>query len=57
VVKWTILAVEGQPVHEGFLAFQRFWGERSKPPAITVQLVAGLANPDFLVEIEAVAVV
>ena len=39
----------------GFGAFRQAWGERPDPPAITVQVVAGLANPRFLVEVEAVA--
>jgi len=30
-------------------------GRRPNPPAISVQVVSGLANSDFLVEIEAVA--
>ena len=33
------------------------WGGRDAPPAITVVRVAGLAHPDFLVEIDATAVV
>ncbi len=31
-------------------------GTRGAPPAITVDVVAGLANPEFLVEITAIAV-
>jgi len=37
--------------------FQRAWGTRPNPPAITLAYVAALANPAFLVEIDAVAVV
>jgi enamine deaminase RidA (YjgF/YER057c/UK114 family) len=57
VVKWTILVVEGQPLEPGFAAFQQVWGDRPNPPAITMAYVSGLARPEFLVEIEAVAVV
>lgn len=57
IVKWNIYVVDGQPLQEGFEAFQRVWGNRPNPPAITVLRVAGLANPDFLVEIDAIAVV
>jgi len=57
VVKWTIFVVDGQPLHAGFEVSQRVWGERGHPPAITVAVVAALANPEFLVEIDAVAVV
>ncbi|MBZ0308489.1 MAG: RidA family protein [Anaerolineae bacterium] len=57
VVKWNIYVVHGQPVHVGFEVFQQVWGHRPKPPAITVAVVASLANPEFLVELDAVAVV
>lgn len=57
IIKWTIYIVQGQPLGPGFAAFQRIWGNRPNPPAITGVYVAGLANPDFLVEIEAIAVV
>jgi enamine deaminase RidA (YjgF/YER057c/UK114 family) len=32
-------------------------GQRSNPPVISVLFVAALAQPDFLVEIDAIAVV
>jgi enamine deaminase RidA (YjgF/YER057c/UK114 family) len=57
VIKWNIYIVQGQPLQAGFEVFQRVWGRRPHPPAITGLFVAGLANPDFLVEIDAVAVV
>ena len=57
VVKWTILCVDGAPLVEGFCAFQEVWPPDAPPPAITVALVAGLAVPGALVEIEAVAAV
>ena len=41
----------------GFEAFQRAWGGRPNPPIVTMNFVSGLANPDFLVEIAAIAVV
>jgi enamine deaminase RidA (YjgF/YER057c/UK114 family) len=56
VVKWNIYIVQGQPLGPGFAAFQRVWGQRPNPPTITGMFVAGLAHPDFLVEIDAVAV-
>jgi enamine deaminase RidA (YjgF/YER057c/UK114 family) len=57
VVHWTIAVVDGQPLHEGFVAFTERWGaDAAAPaPAISVHVVAGLANPGFLVEISAVA--
>jgi enamine deaminase RidA (YjgF/YER057c/UK114 family) len=56
VIKWNIFVVEGQDLREGFGVFQQRWGTTAKPPAVTFAFVAGLANPDFLVEIEAIAV-
>ena len=52
VVKWNVLVVKGQSLMPGFEAFQRAWGNRPNPPIVTVAVVAGLAHPDFLVEIE-----
>ena len=57
VVKWNILIVQGQPLEPGFAEFQRVWGERPNPPTITAAFVSALANPEFLVEIDAIAVV
>jgi enamine deaminase RidA (YjgF/YER057c/UK114 family) len=57
VVKWSVLVVQGQSLMPGFEAFQRAWGNRANPPIVTVAVVAGLAHPDFLVEIDAIAVV
>src|SRR5215217_8742871 len=57
VVKWNILIVEGQPLEPGFAEFQRVWGARANPPVITAAFVSALANPEFLVEMDAIAVV
>lgn len=57
VVKWNVYVVQGQSLHEGFAAFQSVWGNRPNPPAISGMFVAGLAHPDFLAEIDAIAVV
>jgi enamine deaminase RidA (YjgF/YER057c/UK114 family) len=57
VVKWNVYIVQGQSVLPGFDAFRRAWGDRPNPPTLTALFVAGLANPDFLVEIDAIAVV
>jgi enamine deaminase RidA (YjgF/YER057c/UK114 family) len=57
VVKWNLYIVQGQPLRAGFEVFQRVWGNRPNPPAISVMFVAGLAHPDFLAEMDAVAVV
>ena len=56
-IKWTIYVVQGHDIRPAFAVFQRVWGREQPPPAISVLLVAGLANPEFLVEIEAIAVI
>jgi enamine deaminase RidA (YjgF/YER057c/UK114 family) len=57
VIKWNIYVVEGRPLEAGFAAFQNTWPEVPNPPAITMAFVSSLAHPDFLVEMDAVAVV
>lgn len=57
IVKWNIYVVQGQSLQVGFEAFQRVWGNRPNPPVISVMFVAGLAHPDFLAEMDAIAVV
>jgi enamine deaminase RidA (YjgF/YER057c/UK114 family) len=57
VVKWTIYVVQGQPLGPGMVAFQQVFGPLPKPPTISVLFVAALAHPDFLLEVEATAVV
>jgi|SRR3990170_4191779 len=57
VVKWNVYILQGQSAQAGFQAFQEVWGQRPNPPAITGVFVASLAHPDFLVEIDAIAVI
>jgi enamine deaminase RidA (YjgF/YER057c/UK114 family) len=57
VIKWNLYVVQGQSLRLGFEAFQHIWGNRPNPPAISMAFVAGLAHPDFLVEMDAIAVV
>lgn len=57
VVKWTIYVVQGQPPEAGFEVFQEVWGNRGDPPTLSVVFVSGLANPGFLMEVDAIAVV
>ncbi len=56
IVHWRIAVVEGHGFDEGVAAFREVWDPADPPPAITVHVVAGLGG-DFLVEIDAVAVV
>lgn len=53
VVRLGIYIVEGEHVRQAFAAAQEVWGPH--PTAITVLVVRALANPLFLVEIEATA--
>jgi enamine deaminase RidA (YjgF/YER057c/UK114 family) len=57
VIKWNIYVLQGQSLSAGFEAFQRVWGNPPNPPVVTMAFVAGLAHPDFLVEMDAIAVV
>ena len=57
VIKWNLYVVQGQSLREGYSAFQALAVKQPSPPAISMAFVAGLANPDFLVEMDAIAVV
>ena len=57
VVKLNIHILHGQNPAEGFRVFQQKWGINQNFPTITVLFVTGLANPDWLIEIDAVVVV
>lgn len=57
VVKWTIYVVNGQNPGPAHAVFQKRWGERANPPIITMVYVSALAHPDFLMEMDAVAVI
>lgn len=53
--KLTIYIVQGQDLKRGFDGAQSFLKKLKHPPVISGIIVAGLANPDYLVEIEAIA--
>lgn len=55
LVKLNIYIVQGQDLYGAFQASQKYLGNLSNPPAISVLVVVGLANPDFLIEIDATA--
>lgn len=57
VVKWNVYVVQGQAPEPAMGAFQKTLGSLPNAPTITVLYVAALANPDFLLEVDAVAVV
>lgn len=56
-MRWTIYVVQGQPLEPAFAVFQEVWGRWPNPPTIAVLVVVRLANPAFLAEIDAIAVV
>ena len=55
IVRCTIAVVDDEPLEEGAGVFAQRWGTAVEPPAVSIYRVAGLANPQFLVEIDAVA--
>lgn len=55
VVKMAIYLVQGGDLQQGFAASQKVWGRHAT--TLTFMFVAGLANPKYLVEIEAIAAV
>jgi enamine deaminase RidA (YjgF/YER057c/UK114 family) len=57
VAKWNVYILHGQSAQAGFEAFQKVWGQRPNPPVISGIFVPALEHPDFLVEIDAIAVV
>jgi enamine deaminase RidA (YjgF/YER057c/UK114 family) len=57
IIKFTIYIVQGQPLQPGVEAFQRWWGNRPNAPANTGMYVSALVPADFLVAVEAIAVI
>lgn len=44
-------------IRPGFGAWMTYWADRGPPPIVKMVRVMGLANPGFLIEIEALAAV
>lgn len=57
VIKWNIYIVEGEDSGAAFKALQEELKTMPNSPIITGVFVAALAQPDFLLEMDAVAVV
>lgn len=57
IIKWNVYLLQGQSAEKALKVFQGPLSKMKNPPLITGIFVAGLANPDFLLEMEAVAVV
>ena len=57
LVLWTIYIAQGQSIQPAFEAGMRWWGNRPNPPANSVIFVPTFTPPEFLIGIDAVAVV
>lgn len=57
IIKWNIYVVAGNDPMPAFAVFQEIWGNRPNPPLITMVFVSGLAHPEYLIELDAVAIV
>lgn len=57
IIKWNIYIVQGQSTEKALKVFQGAMSKMKAPPLITGVYVSSLASPDFLLEMEAVAVV
>lgn len=57
VIRWNFYLVEGQPSAPVVQVYREIWGERPDPPMVNLLYVAGLASPDYLFEVETLAVV
>lgn len=56
LVKVTIIMQQDIDLTAAFGAWMAVWGLRSNPPTVSAFRVPSLSNPDFLIEIEAQAV-
>ncbi len=59
IIKWTVYVVAGQKPednHASYREFLKIWGTENPPPLISMIYVSGLAHPDFLVEVDAIAI-
>jgi len=57
VIQWNVYVVQGQPLEPAYKVFQQAMTGMKSPPIISMAFVAGLANPDYLMEISATAVI
>ena len=55
LVKLNIHIVQEQNAYGAFHVSQKYLGQKNNPPIITVLYVTGLINPEFLIEIDAIA--
>jgi enamine deaminase RidA (YjgF/YER057c/UK114 family) len=55
VVKMGIYLVQGQDLRPAFQVAQEFMSKSKEQPTVTGFMVPGLAHPDFLLEVDAIA--
>lgn len=53
LIKVTLAIQNDVDIRPGFAEWMKVWGRRPNPPTVTTLMVASLANPDYLIEIEA----
>jgi enamine deaminase RidA (YjgF/YER057c/UK114 family) len=57
LIHWSIYVADGQDMRPAAEVGLRWWAGRPNPPMNNVMYVAGFYPPDFLISIEAIAVV
>lgn len=57
LISLTVNLAGDADLRTAFGAWAAFWNGRGAPPVVKVVRVAGLANPDFLIEIEGIAAI
>jgi enamine deaminase RidA (YjgF/YER057c/UK114 family) len=57
IIKVSVYIAHGQPLQAAFAIVQRRWGSRPNPPTNAVLFVPELVPSDFLIAVDAIAVV
>ena len=57
IISWGIYVAAGHDLMKAAQVGIKWWGDRPNPPLNSVMFVSGFMPPDFLISIEAIAVV
>jgi enamine deaminase RidA (YjgF/YER057c/UK114 family) len=57
IIHWNIYVAHGQPIQPALVAWQNWWGNRANPPANSVIFVPEFTPTEFLIGIDAIAVI
>lgn len=57
LISWNIYVAEGQDIRPAVEAGMRWWGDKNPPPLNNVIFVSGFLPADYLISIDAIAVV